>query len=132
TIDFPSDIAVDGTGNVYVTGVVNNQAFKIVPGGPITEIITAFGDGIGNFLTAPYGVAVDDVTGNVFVAGILSHNAFKITTVGTITKIIDSPGDGTHALSQPQGIAVDAGGNVYVVGSNSDNAFKIAAGGTIT
>ncbi len=43
----------------------------------ITEIIDATGDGAGNPLDAPAGVAVDG-SGNVYVTGYFSDNAFKI------------------------------------------------------
>ena len=35
----PEEVAVDGSGNVYVIGSITHNAFKITPGGVITEII---------------------------------------------------------------------------------------------
>ena len=137
--DVGGGIAVDGAGNVYVTGRFSDNAFKITPAGVVTEIIDATGDGGGNGLNAPYGIAVDGA-GNVYVAGDGSSNAFKITPAGGITQIIDCTGDGTadcnvvgdHRLLNPGGIAVDVAGNVYVAGGNSHNAFRITPGGLIT
>ncbi len=77
TLDIPTGIAVDGSGNVYVTGFVTDNAFKITPGGVITEIIDATGDGAGNTLDVPRGITVDG-SGNVYVPGQTSDNAFKI------------------------------------------------------
>ena len=74
----PRGIAVDGIGNVYVTGANTNNAFKIAPDGTITEIIDASGDGAGNELDGPILVALDG-SGNVFITGCYSDNAFKIT-----------------------------------------------------
>ena len=54
----------------------------------ITEIIDATGDGAGNGLNGPIGIAVD-TAGNVYVPGIISDNAFQITPAGVITEIID-------------------------------------------
>ena len=89
------------------------------------EIIDSTGDGGGNTLDSPRGVAVD-TTGNVYVIGFSTDNAFKITPGGTITEIIDSTGDGGgNTLTGPIGIAVDTTGNVYVTGLSTDNAFKI-------
>ncbi len=124
-------IAVDGSNNVYVTGWVTNNAFKITPGGVITEIIDATGDG-PNSLWGAVDIAVDDASGNVFVAGRYSDNAFKITQGGVITEIIDADGDGENILKWPWAIAVDAQGNVYVPCWWYSNAFKIAPGGAIT
>ena len=61
-LDGPEGIAVDGSGNVYVTGRISDKAFKITPGGLITEIIEATGDGAGNPLGNPFGIAVGGST----------------------------------------------------------------------
>ena len=105
----------------------------------ITEIIDAAGDGAGNGLSVPWGIAVD-AAGNAYVAGFASSNAFKITPAGVITEIIDCTGDGTgnctdftgNFLNRPEGIAVDVAGNAYVAGFGTDNAFKITPAGVIT
>ena len=68
---------MDGSGNVYVGGGNSQNAFKITPGGVITAIIDSTGDGGGNPLRGPLGLAVDNA-GNVYVAGSVSDNAFKI------------------------------------------------------
>ncbi len=122
--------AVEGRGNVYVVGTFSDNAFKITPGGAITRIIDASGDGLRD-LDRPTAIAVD-ASGNVYVAGAESDNVFKITPGGTITQIIDAAGDGTNRLNDPRGIAADASGNVYVTGQVSDNAFEITPGGLIT
>ncbi len=41
---------MDSSGNVYVTGGYSHNAFKITPGGTITEIIDATGDAGGKNL----------------------------------------------------------------------------------
>ena len=46
-------MAVDGNGNVYVAGYISDNAFKITPGGVITQIIDSTGDGVGNTLDSP-------------------------------------------------------------------------------
>ncbi len=122
---------MDGSGNVYLVASNTNNAFKITPGGVKTEIIDATGDGGGNTLSTPVGIAVDG-SGNVYVGGYGSHNAFKITPGGVKTEIIDATGDGGgNALANPHGIAVDGSGNVYIAGGGSDNAFKIDGPGQI-
>jgi hypothetical protein len=72
---------VDSSGNVYVTGHGSDNAFKVTPGGTITEIIDSTGDRSGNTLNATQDVAVDS-SGNVYVTGFYSYNAFKIATPG--------------------------------------------------
>ncbi len=124
----PQDVAVDGSGNVYVTGGLSDNVYRVTPGGTIQEIMTKLGDGT-NDLDRPYGVAADSA-GNVYVVGAKSQNVFRITNPGQIdqavAQIMDSSGDGLgNPLLDPRGIAVDAAGSVYVTGVLSDNAFRI-------
>ncbi|MFV1980325.1 MAG: SBBP repeat-containing protein, partial [Rhodothermia bacterium] len=77
TLRFTAGIAVDGFGNVYVTGLLSHNAFMIAPSGIITEIIDASGDGKGNLLEKPPSIAVGGLN-EVYVVGSSSHNVFKI------------------------------------------------------
>ncbi len=129
----PEGIAVDSSGNVYVTLGISDNVFKITPPGAITEIIDATGDGVGNTLDDPRAIAVDP-SGNVYVVGESSFNVFKIAPDGVITEIIDPRADGVGDVLGffDRKIAADSSGNVYVSGRNTDNAFKITPGGAIT
>ena len=77
SLAIPTLIAVDGSGDVFVTGQASDNVFKITPEGTITQIIDAAGDGAGNSLDRPVGIALDNF-GDIYVAGGDSHNAFKI------------------------------------------------------
>lgn len=143
----PAAATTDTAGNVYVVGQFSDNVFRIstpttcsTGGTPCTiaEIMDASGDGGGNTLDTPLGVAVDGA-GNVYVTGGVSDNVFRIAasttcstggTPCTITEIVDATGDGTNASDQPFGVAVDSSGNVFVTHQNSDNVFKIATPGT--
>jgi len=134
-LSIPLGIATDSSGNVFVTGSLSANAFKISTPGTcktsgtpctITEIIDNTGDGGGNTLDRTSGVATDS-SGNVFVTGFATDNAFKITPGGVITEIINATGDGGgNTLDGTEGVATDSSGNVFVSGRTSDNAFKIA------
>jgi hypothetical protein len=145
TPEFPEGVAVDSSGNVFVTGFWSDNVFKIATPGTcstggtpctITEIIDSAGDGAGNSLGRPVEVAANS-KGSVYVTGSLSNNALKIATPGacstggtpcTITEIIDSTGDGAgNSLSTAYGVTADSRGAVYVAGYGSQSAFKIAA-----
>jgi len=131
TLSSVEGVATDSSGNVFVTGAISNNVFKITPGGTITEIINSTGDGTSP-LNSAHAVATD-LSGNVFVSGKNSGNVFKISTPGTcstsgtpctITQIIN--------FISPHGIATDSSGNVFVQGKLGNTVQKITPGGTIT
>jgi len=126
----PDGVDVDLDGNVYVSGCGNNpsnsSAFKITPGGVITEILDGTGDGSAIFDCA-VGLELDS-HGNAYVAGHRSDNVFKVAPDGTVTLVMDW----SDGILAPFDVAVDRDDNVYVTGFGSDNAFKITPGGVIT
>ncbi len=86
----------------------------------ITEIIDGSGDGAGNSLIRPRGVAVDD-SGNFYLAGFASDNVFRVTEGGVVSVLLD--------INGPRDVAVDGVGNVFVAACG---VSKVALGGTIT
>ena len=113
-------LAVDATGNVFVSGTDSDNVFKIPLSDPIEEIIDASGDGAGNPLDRPWGITTD-ASENVYVAGLDSDNVFRITPGGLIAEIIDATGDAAgNPLESPADVVVDSLGNVFVAGFGSD------------
>jgi len=76
----PSGVAVDGTGNVYVTDTYNDTIRKVAPNGVVTTLAGLAGtvgasdgtSGAARF-NYPWGVAADNA-GNVYVADSDNHN----------------------------------------------------------
>ena len=132
----PVTLAVDPSGDLYVTGFLSHNVFQIAAPGTcstdgtpctIVEILDATGDGAGNLLDGAFGVAVEP-DGTVYVTGNTSNNAFQITPGGTVAEIADGDtedGDGND-INGFRCITVDpANGNVYVAGVVTDNVFRI-------
>ena len=153
-------VAVDSSGNLYLTDVGNHMVFKASFDGTLTILA---GNGIQWFsgdggpatsasLALPEGVAVDGA-GNVYIADEENHNVRKVSPGGTITTVAgtgiptgfidgeggdpaDDLGDGGPAigasLSQPNGLAVDSSGNLYIADEENHRIRKVTTSGIIT
>ena len=136
--NFPSGVAVDTAGNVYVADG-NHTVRKISSVGVVTTLAgtagspgPADGTGANARFSLPSGVAVD-TAGNVYVADLNNHTIRKISPAGAVSTLAGSPGnsgpnDGTGAVARfnfPSGVAVDTAGNVYVADFNNHTIRKI-------
>jgi len=143
-LNFPTGVAVDSSGNVYIADLVNLRIRKLTPGGTIS---TVAGNGKYSYsgdsgqatsaqLNTPQAVASDS-SGNLYIADTVNNAVRKVTAAGVISTIAGngtagSGGDGgastSAQLHSPQGIAVDASGNVYVADTQNARVRKISNG----
>jgi hypothetical protein len=133
--DQARDIAIDGSGNVYVTGyswggATQNDYATIKYDSTGNEVWVKRYNGIRDWYDAAYAIAVDG-SGNVYVTGDDSYEGGTYDDYATIkykpngdtawVRNYNGPGSFTDI---PSDIVVDASGNVYVtgasVGSGSD------------
>jgi streptogramin lyase len=144
--NYPSDIAVDGSGTLYVADLYNFVIRKVTPGG----VVTTFAGQVGKSATldgpagkaefnSPIGIAAD-YAGNVYVADMYKNSIRKITPTGRVTTLAGQlsfrPGhvDGTARAAQffhPYGLAVDGAGNIYVADSDNRLIRRLAPGGEV-
>jgi sugar lactone lactonase YvrE len=92
---FPNSVAVDASGNVYVSEYVTNLIRKIDPAGVVTTFAgsgaAGQADSTGTKATfnGPSGLAVD-AAGNVYVADTYNNVIRKITPAGVVSTIAGS------------------------------------------
>src|SRR2546427_709951 len=133
--NYPSGVAVDSAGNVYVPDTYTHPIRKISPAAVVTTLAGTSGYGSANGIGSaarfnqPWAVAVDSAD-NVYVSDFNNYTIRKITANGVVTTLAGSAGqhgsaDGTGsevrfgtALPVPAGGLVPLGpGGVAVDGA---------------
>lgn len=146
SLDQPTGIASDASGNLYVADSSNNRVRRVHPNG---IIVTVAGGGTnspanGGVATSarllnPSGVAVDN-KGDLIVACSFGDRIWRVSTDGRIAAVAgggtQDPGDGGAAtdatLHYPGGIALDPTTGDLLVADTYDNRIrKVSTNGII-
>jgi sugar lactone lactonase YvrE len=120
----PVDVAVDGSGNIFVADAGDNTVKEITAASGYS-IVTTLVAASGNF-NQPYGIAVDG-SGNVFVADTYNNTIKEIVAAGGYTIVNTLAINGNFSF--PSGIAVDGGGNLFVLDFGHNALDEIPAAG---
>ena len=159
-LNFPTGVAVDAAGDVFISDAGLGQVVKVpAGGGPQTTVNT------GSYtLHFPAGLAVDGA-GDVFIADYVLGLVLEIpaggappTTVGTglgspagvavdgagnvfiadffLGQVLEVPANGGpqttvgSGLNQPSGVAVDAAGDVFIADTGNNRVVEVPVGCT--
>ncbi|SVA69660.1 uncharacterized protein METZ01_LOCUS122514, partial [marine metagenome] len=99
-----SDIAADGSGNIFIADSINRNIRKVDKNGVISTIAEANLEGLGTEVH-PNGIVVDKA-GSIFFSDSGSSKVYKIDTNGAITLIAGTGDFGDHGDG---GLALEAG-----------------------
>lgn len=142
----PTGVAVDATGNFYVSDGGNNTVRRITPGGEVTTFAGSAaesGSQDGHRTVArfkfPGGIAVD-AAGNIYLADRGNFTIRKISTDGQVTTLAGMAGqsgsdDGEGAAARfqdPTGVAISRSGNLFVTDSRDYTVRKVTPTGSVT
>jgi streptogramin lyase len=118
--NYPSGVAVDGGGNVYVADWDNNAVKEMPAGCASASCVTTLGGGFYQ----PRGVAVDG-SGNVYVAD-FANSAVKEMPAGCASSsCVHTLGGGFY---YPTSIALDSSGNIYVGDPPNSAVYEMPEG----
>lgn len=145
SFNWPSAIAIDALGNLYIADQGNNMIRKINSEGIVSTfagngtIGSKNGSSQMSTFNEPIGIAVDG-SGNVYVVEFGSSLIRKITPQGQVSTFAGGSSDddkidgvGTAAsFFNPTGIAVDKLGNIFVADQGNNLIRKITPQGLVT
>jgi trimeric autotransporter adhesin len=149
-LNYPTGVAMDSEGNLYIADYGNNRIRKVAAGSGI--ITTVAGNdsrgfsGDGGAATAagldrPYDVAMDS-EGNLYIADTYNNRIRKVAAAnGIITTVAGNGSNGMSSgdsgaataatLSGPNSVVLDSAGNLYIADYGNHRIRRVAAGSGI-
>jgi sugar lactone lactonase YvrE len=146
---YPSGVAIDSLGNLYIADTCNHRIRKVDKDGMIS---TVAGSGSGGSYGGDGGYATEarlnnpsgvtfDTSGNLYIADSSNHRIRKVDRYGIITTVAGNgtrghSGDGGRATEAQLGylahLVVDAMGNLYIADEYNECIRKVDTNGIIT
>jgi sugar lactone lactonase YvrE len=146
----PNGIAIDSSGNLWVTDSANNVIRKITTPGAV--VTTPYGNGtagrtnnangaLAEFNT-PTAIAVDPVSGNLFVADTGNNEIREINISTSAVSLFAGSSSGTPGsnnatgsaatFNAPSVIAIDSAGNLYVADRTNNEIRMVTSAAVVT
>jgi kumamolisin len=130
---YPSGIALDSSGDLFIADYDNNCIREVTPAGVVS---TPYGstsgrhgntNGTGN--SARFynpNAIVADSSNNLYVADTSNNSIRKITASGAAVSTLAT------GFNAPNGIAIDSSGNLYVADSGNNVIKKVTSAGSVS
>ena len=130
----PRGIAIDSSGNIWVTDTNNHRIQKFDSTGSLLLQIPPSGSGTNNNSSVdgsfyhPQGIAIDS-SGNIWVADTFNNRIQKFNSAGVYQSKFGTLGNGDNQFNTPRGIATDSSGNIWVADTNNHRIQKFNSAG---
>lgn len=109
---WPTDIAFDKTGNIYVSEYGDNDRIQVFsPDGKVLRTFGHFGNGDGEF-ARPQSMVIDDDT--IYITDACNHRIVVYKTDGTFMRNMGSAGTALGQFRYPFGLDEDREGRLVV------------------
>ena len=119
---FPTDVAVDRTGNVFIADQGNNRIRKI--DAQTGTVSTVYGDGTSQTLFGPTGIALDGA-GRLHIADTRNHRILRQDTPTATTFSIIA--DSSRNIRRPRDLTVDAAGKIFITNALTHQILDLEA-----
>ena len=120
---YPTDVALDASGNLLVVDQFNHRIQRFDEDGNFLGKFGTSGGGNGQ-LAVPTALATD-AKGNVWVADSGNNRLVLFNEKGEFVSKVGAPGFGNGQFKRPEGIAIDSKGNIWVADSFNGRLQKL-------
>ena len=142
-LSFPSGVAADHAGNLYISDPGNNRIRRVDADGTIATIAGTgergydfHGPAVEAQLDKPSGVVVDEA-GNLYIVGLYNFGIRRVDATGTMIEVAGSAlplyeRENEQPFSRDRGLAVDDSGNLFISNIDYNYVRRVDAAGTVS